>query len=101
MTHEQVKKEVAALFEKTTDPEVIKQVAVVTSHIDELSADEVKLEKANNDLASELKKAVLNGSYKPEKTAEESGAAKPAVPSFEQAAEDFAKKVAASKAGKD
>ena len=35
MTHEQVKKEVAALFEKTTDPEVIKQVAVVTSHIDE------------------------------------------------------------------
>lgn len=86
MTPEQVKKEVAALFDKESDPEKIKQAAVVTSHLDDLKTDEDKLVKQNQDLAEELKKAVLGGIYKPQHTAEETGT--PSAPAKETTLEE-------------
>ena len=93
MTTEQLKQEIAKLFEKESDPEKIKQAAVVTSHIDDLKADEEKLVKQNQDLAEELKKAVLGGIYKPQHTAEETGS--PSAPEKEVTLEECLAKVLA------
>lgn len=88
MTHEQVKQEIAKLLEGNNDPEKIKQAAVIDAHLDELKADEDKLITSNSELGGELKKAILNGSYKPQNTPEEKGTQAPAQP---QSLADFAK----------
>lgn len=90
---EDLKKEVADLIGNSTDVESIKKVAAINVHLDEIADEQSKLLKSQGELVEELKKSVLNGSYKPDAKAaqEESGASAPVAKSLEQCAEEILK----------
>lgn len=70
---EELKAQVKTLFEKSTDPEVIKQAAVVSSKIDEIDKEETGLIDKNGDLLNKYKEAVLNAPLPPSHTEEADG----------------------------
>lgn len=66
---EELKKRVAALFDKSQDQEVIKQYAVVESEIDKLDGILDQKDAKEMELLKDLKEAYIHTSVKPQEPA--------------------------------
>lgn len=69
---EELRQHVADLFKNATEPDVIKQSAVVEQKIKEAEEEQTKLEKDYNKLLGDYKDVVLHTSFKPN-TQDQSG----------------------------
>ena len=84
MTNNEIKDAINKAFEKITDTETLKQVAVINNLIDQKEAEDKAFLKQHVDLANEYKKVVVGGVYKANGSTDESGAPIAKSKSFEE-----------------